>query len=67
MKEIIISGTRLWNPKGTLTNEALVSSYHAIAGQYNLKHEEGMESGMAPAKVYSSAEFILKGSEIQRG
>ncbi len=62
---VVISGTGLWIPDHTLTNEELVSCYNDHADQYNLEYAEAIEAGTVKAKSHSSAAFIEKASGIK--
>ncbi|WP_444943407.1 beta-ketoacyl-ACP synthase III [Microbulbifer sp. ZKSA006] len=62
---IVISGTGLWTPPESISNEELVEAYNAHAEQYNLEHAQEIEAGERSAKPFSSAEFIEKASGIK--
>ena len=62
---VVISGTGLWIPDHTLTNEELVSCYNQHADQYNEEHADSISNGEIKAKAHSSAEFIEKASGIR--
>lgn len=62
---IVISGTGLWIPEYTLTNEELVDCYNQHVDLYNKEHEDKINDGQLTAKAYSSAEFIEKASGIK--
>jgi len=62
---VVLSGTGLWKPAHTITNEELVASYNAYANQYNTENAAAIESGMVAAKPQSSAAFIEKASGIK--
>jgi beta-ketodecanoyl-[acyl-carrier-protein] synthase len=61
----VISGTGLWKPENTITNEELVASYNAYAEKYNAENEAAIEAGNIPVKPLSSADFIKKASGIE--
>jgi len=63
--DIVISGTGLWIPESTLTNEELVESYNQHADLYNAQNASQIESGELEAKAHSSAAFIEKASGIK--
>ncbi len=63
---VVISGTGLWKPEHTITNEELVESYNAYADKYNAENAEAIEAGTVVAKPHSSAEFIYKASGIKQ-
>lgn len=60
MTEIVISGTGLFTPSESITNEELVDSFNAYVKQANSQRPS--EQQLAE----SSAEFILKASGIKR-
>ncbi len=66
MKNIVISGSGLWNPEYTISNEELVESYNAWAEKYNIQYAKAIEMGEVEAKPYSSADFIAKASGIKQ-
>lgn len=63
--DIVISGTGLWVPASTLSNEELVQSYNQHADLYNEEHASQIEAGTIVAKAHSSAAFIEKASGIK--
>ena len=62
---VVISGTGLWNPPHTISNEELVTAYNAHADQFNADNAAAIEAGELAAKPHSSAEFIEKASGIK--
>ncbi len=64
-QSVVISGTGLWKPENTITNEELVESYNAYADKYNAENEVLITSGEVAAKPHSSAGFIHKASGIK--
>ena len=62
---VVISGTGLWKPENTITNEELVESYNAYADKYNAENEALIASGELATKPHSSAGFIEKASGIK--
>lgn len=62
---VVISGTGLWTPPFTVTNEELVESYNAFADKFNEENKAAIEAGDMEAKPHSSAEFIEKASGIK--
>ena len=64
-QSVVISGTGLWKPESTITNEELVESYNAYADKYNAENEALIANGTVVAKPHSSAEFIQKASGIK--
>ncbi|MGV6850642.1 MAG: beta-ketoacyl-ACP synthase III [bacterium] len=64
VEDVVISGTGLWTPEHSISNEELVTSYNAWAERYNQLHSAEIEAGSLTAKPFSSAEFIAKASGI---
>ena len=62
---IVISGTGLWTPEESISNEELVSSYNAYADKYNEENKAAIDAGELAPKPHSSAEFIEKASGIK--
>lgn len=65
MTDIVISGTGLYTPPNSITNEELVSSYNAYARNFNQEHKAEIDAGHRGALDESSAEFIEKASGIK--
>ena len=63
--QVVISGTGLWIPKHTLTNEELVECYNQHVDQFNSQHASDITAGSVTEKAYSSAAFIEKASGIK--
>jgi beta-ketodecanoyl-[acyl-carrier-protein] synthase len=66
MDTIVISGTGLFTPPHTITNEELVSAYNTYADASNSRNREAVERGEMAALQYSSCEFIEKASGIKQ-
>jgi beta-ketodecanoyl-[acyl-carrier-protein] synthase len=62
---VVISGSGLWKPAHSVSNEELVEAYNAYAIQFNQQHLSAIEQGELKAKPLSSAEFIEKASGIK--
>ncbi len=62
---IVISGSGLWTPPYTVTNEELVESYNAYAEKFNETHKAEIADGKINEKPLSSARFIEKASGIK--
>lgn len=62
---IVISGSGLWTPPYTVTNEELVESYNAYAEKFNQTHQAEIADGKINEKPLSSARFIEKASGIK--
>jgi beta-ketodecanoyl-[acyl-carrier-protein] synthase len=64
-KSVLISGTGLWTPEHSISNDELVSAYNEYATQYNKRHQVAIAAGELAEKPLSSAEFIEKASGIR--
>lgn len=62
---VVISGSGLWKPDHSISNEELVIAYNAYAEQFNQQHKLAIEQGELKPKPLSSAEFIEKASGIK--
>ncbi|WP_286237204.1 beta-ketoacyl-ACP synthase III [Neptuniibacter halophilus] len=62
---IVISGSGLWIPEYSISNEELVQAYNQYAERYNQDNAAAIEAGELQAKPLSSAEFITKASGIK--
>lgn len=65
MKRVLITGTGLFTPKQSISNEELVTSFNTWVTNYNQEHAAAIEAGDLEAKTPSSAEFIEKASGIK--
>jgi beta-ketodecanoyl-[acyl-carrier-protein] synthase len=62
---IRITGTGLYTPPFSISNQELVESLNAHAEQYNAEHAADIAAGIRTAKRGSTAEFIEKASGIK--
>lgn len=62
---VVISGSGLWKPSHSISNEELVIAYNAYAEQFNQQNQTAIEQGELKSKPLSSAEFIEKASGIK--
>jgi beta-ketodecanoyl-[acyl-carrier-protein] synthase len=62
---VVISGSGLWKPDHSISNEELVTAYNAYALQHNEQNEQAIKAGEVAEKPLSSAEFIEKASGIR--
>ena len=62
---VVISGSGLFTPSETISNEELVASFNAWVDLYNDTHADEIASGELEPKTHSSAEFIEKASGIK--
>ncbi|PVZ20083.1 MULTISPECIES: beta-ketoacyl-ACP synthase III [unclassified Pseudomonas] len=65
MHNAVISGTGLYTPPHSISNDELVAAFNAYVGQYNAEHAAAIEAGQMQALAESSAAFIEKASGIQ--
>ncbi|NQX89436.1 MAG: beta-ketoacyl-ACP synthase III [Halioglobus sp.] len=65
MPEIVISGTGLYTPPDSISNEELVSAYNDYVAHYNVQHAGAISAGKTTALQPSSEEFIEKASGIK--
>lgn len=61
-----ITGTGLYHPAESISNQELVESLNTYVEQYNQDNAEKIAAGELPERLGSSAEFIEKASGIQR-
>ncbi|MBK8455940.1 MAG: beta-ketoacyl-ACP synthase III [Phyllobacteriaceae bacterium] len=66
MDKAAIAGTGVFTPDQVISNEELVASYNAWAGNWNDAHAEEIAGGTVQPKPMSSEEFIVKASGIER-
>ena len=65
MTQVVISGSGLWTPEHSISNEELVDSYNKFADKFNAENADKIASGEVKAKPHSSAEFIYNASGIK--
>ncbi len=65
MHNVVISGTGLYTPADSISNEELVESFNAYVHQFNRDHAVAIERGDVAALAESSAPFIEKASGIK--
>jgi beta-ketodecanoyl-[acyl-carrier-protein] synthase len=66
MHQAIITGTGVFTPALTITNDELVAAFNAYAEAENAAHADEIAAGTRPPVPLSSSEFILKASGIER-
>jgi beta-ketodecanoyl-[acyl-carrier-protein] synthase len=66
MSAVVITGTGLYQPPHTITNDELVVSFNAYVDSYNAHHAAEIEAGTVQALTHSSSEFIEKASGIKQ-
>ena len=65
MTDIVISGTGLYTPAESISNEELVDSFNAYVEIYNAEHADAIAAGEIAPLQPSSAEFVEKASGIK--
>ena len=65
MHNVVISGTGLYTPANSISNEELVQSFNAYVQQFNADNAVAIEQGDVQALTESSAAFIEKASGIK--
>ena len=65
MKSILITGSGVFTPAETVSNEELVASFNQYVDLFNAENAEAIAAGEVTALEYSSCEFIEKASGIK--
>ncbi|MAA53586.1 MAG: beta-ketoacyl-ACP synthase III [Porticoccaceae bacterium] len=65
MKQIVISGTGVFTPEESITNQELVKAYNSYAESYNLVNKDDITQGNKVELELSDAEFIFNASGIK--
>lgn len=65
MQDVYLTGTGLYTPPYSISNEELVASFNDYVELHNAEHAEAIAAGDMPALQPSSAEFIEKASGIK--
>lgn len=65
MHKVVISGTGLYTPPHSISNDELVASFNAWAERFNADNAQAIEAGEMEAAPHSSSEFIEKASGIK--
>lgn len=63
---VVISGTGLWTPEKSITNDELVVSFNEYVERFNQRNAEAIEAGEMEALSVSSSAFIEKASGIKQ-
>jgi len=61
----VISGTGLYTPRESISNEELVAAFNSWVDIFNEDNAEAIAEGLEQPKTHSSAEFIEKASGIR--
>lgn len=65
MQQVVLSGSGLWTPEYSISNEELIDAYNKYAEHFNQTNKQQIDSGEMSAKPFSSAEFVEKASGIK--
>jgi len=65
MSKVVISGTGLYTPSQSISNEELIASFNAYVQQHNAQNAAAIASGDVVALEESSVAFIEKASGIK--
>ncbi|MFB0538267.1 MAG: beta-ketoacyl-ACP synthase III [Anaerolineae bacterium] len=65
MNEVVISGSGIFTPTDSISNEELVASFNLYVEQFNREHAEEIASGEIAPLEETSADFIVKVSGIK--
>ena len=63
---VLITGSGLYTPSQSISNDELVESYNKYVDSYNLENDEAIKSGDLIALVHSDSDFIKKVSGIEQ-
>ena len=59
---VFISGTGLFTPKESISNDELVQSFNSYVAIFNKENKDDIEAGIIDALTPSNSEFIKKAS-----
>lgn len=65
MTKVVISGTGVFTPPHSISNQELVDSFNAYVRKHNEENADAIERGDVEALSESSVEFIVKASGIE--
>lgn len=65
MLKVVISGTGLFTPRESISNEELVHAFNTYVDEYNRQHSDEIAAGTVQPLQESSAAFIEKASGIK--
>ena len=66
MHSVALTGTGVFTPQNTITNDELVKAFNAYADQFNAQNAGAIDAGDLNAVPHSSSDFILAASGIQQ-
>ncbi len=65
VKQVVISGTGLYTPSHSISNDELVAAFNAYVDDFNETNKAAIEAGSVQALAQSSSAFIEKASGIK--
>ncbi|MGR6874644.1 beta-ketoacyl-ACP synthase III [Pseudomonas sp. HK3] len=65
MKQVVISGTGLYTPTQSISNDELVTAFNTYVDTFNAEHADEITAGTVDALAQSSSAFIEKASGIK--
>ena len=65
MKQVVISGTGLYTPTQSISNDELVAAFNTYVDAYNAEHADEIAAGTVTELAQSSSAFIEKASGIK--
>ena len=65
MHQPIITGSGVFTPEQSISNDELVAAFNAYADRWNADNAADIASGAASQMAHSSSEFILAASGIE--
>ncbi|MEW8506621.1 MAG: beta-ketoacyl-ACP synthase III [Candidatus Thiodiazotropha sp.] len=65
MTNIVLSGSGLYTPPNSISNDELVHTFNQYVDIYNSRHNDEIAAGALTPLEYSSSEFIVKASGIK--
>ncbi|MEO1638679.1 MAG: beta-ketoacyl-ACP synthase III [Pseudomonadota bacterium] len=66
MHNVAITGTGVFTPSQTITNDELVVAFNAYADKFNAENADAIAAGEVEKKEHSSSDFIVAASGIER-
>ncbi|MEO0830477.1 MAG: beta-ketoacyl-ACP synthase III, partial [Pseudomonadota bacterium] len=66
MHSAAITGSGVFTPSESISNEELVRAFNAYADAWNAKHADSIAAGETEELPHSSADFIVQASGIHR-
>ncbi|KQI71465.1 3-oxoacyl-ACP synthase [Loktanella sp. 5RATIMAR09] len=65
MHNVAITGTGVFTPSQTITNDELVAAFNSYADLWNAENADAIAAGTVEAKPHSSSDFIVTASGIE--